>query len=133
MSVVILPKPTKNALGKYGYYDVKNMKVKDRHEALLKGVKDVGYKTIVGRVNLIATYNKNNNPSLYILLKKDMDWMKKNLGEKYAKTMMPIKINTKVVNGVKRQLYKDPVKNRIFYRTRDSKTNKLVKRYVKSA
>ena len=36
-----------------------NMKKEQRHKTLTKAVKEEGYQSVVGRLNLVANYNKN--------------------------------------------------------------------------
>lgn len=79
-----LPTPTPGSLSKYGYFNLKSKLADVRRKALLRGVKDAGYATIVRRVNLIANYNKNSDPRLYKILRADIKWMQHNLKDKYS-------------------------------------------------
>ena len=81
-----LPIPVKGALGKYGYSNIAKTLARDRREALLKGVKDTDYATIIRRINLIANYNKNSNPQVFKRIKSDITWMQKQLAPTYAKS-----------------------------------------------
>ena len=81
-----LPIPVKGALGKYGYSNIAKTLARDRREALLKGVKDTDYATIIRRINLIANYNKNSNPEVFKRIKSDITWMQKQLAPTYSKS-----------------------------------------------
>ena len=81
----VLPKPVAGNLSKYGYFDVKHTPASIRREALLRGVRDAGYATIMRRVNLVANFNKNN-PPLHKIFRSDMAWMQKNLAPIYSKS-----------------------------------------------
>ncbi len=81
----VLPVPVKGNLTKYGYFKVKNTTAKVRRAALLKGVKDAGYATIIRRVNLVANYNKRSDPKVHQIMRNDIAWMQKNLASKYSK------------------------------------------------
>ena len=80
----VLPKPIKGALGQYGYTNIKRTPATVRRQALTKAVKDAGYATIMQRVNLVATYNKNSQPEVHRRMKSDITWMRRHLGPVYS-------------------------------------------------
>lgn len=124
----VLPTPVKGSLGQYGYKNVKNTPVKTRHDALEKGVKDVGYATIIRRVNLIANYNKNTNPAVYDILRKDIGWMQKKLGPEYAKSYKKESKGAKKGSGSKKSKPKKASKgSKKSNPKKASKTSKMVK------
>jgi hypothetical protein len=64
-------------LGKHGYKDVKNLTIKKRHEALDKAIDDYGAQTVLKKLGLIKTYNKNKNPIFITKLRDNMKWTRK--------------------------------------------------------
>ena len=136
----VLPKPTAGNLSKYGYSNVKNTKAAVRRAALLKGVKDAGYATIIRRVNLIANYNKLSDPTVHRIMRSDIAWMQKNLVQKYSKTAKRkasrrasrkklLRAGTKSIGGRSRQLYHVPGSTKKFYQYR-KKNGGMGRRYV---
>lgn len=92
----VLPIPKKGSLGKYGYYNILKTSATKRREAILKGVKDTSYATIIRRINLIANFNKSNE-DLYKRLKSDILWMQKKLAVDYSKNALKATDNMTVV------------------------------------
>ena len=66
-----------DGLGKYGYFNLKNLSKDDRKEALNKALKD-GFKPVplLRRLVAIATLNKNLNPNLHDIIMEDVDWLR---------------------------------------------------------
>lgn len=105
----VLPKPTINGLGKYGYKDVKKMLARDRHTALEKGVKKEGILPITRRLNLISNYTKNSDPKFYKILQSDINWVNKHLKKEIKAGKHQMK------NGEIRQLYRLPKSTSKYY------------------
>lgn len=67
----------KGVLGQYGYEDIKNMTADARHKALGRAVRANNGLEIFQRVNALAILNKNTNPSMATLARRDANWIKK--------------------------------------------------------
>lgn len=67
----------KGTLGKYGYKTKFN--TIDRHEALRKAVVGESYSTVVKKLNAVAILQRRTNPNVYNILRRDMEWVQKNL------------------------------------------------------
>lgn len=127
-SARILPKPVKGNLGKYGYANVKNKAAGKRHTALMKGVRDAGYATIVRRLNLIANFTKTSDPVANRIYRSDIKWLQTNAKKRYsvagtrrgASGITGIsKAGTYIDrNGRRHQLYRSKGAARKFYRYR---------------
>lgn len=76
---VILPKPKKAVLEKYGYKMSKP--ASDRHQAVVKAAKDKGYREIIRHMNEIAVLMKNSNPGGSETLRADMEYLRKHRTE----------------------------------------------------
>lgn len=137
----VLPKPRKNALGKYGY--TLSKLAGDRRVALRKAVDTESYATIIRRINLIANYTKNSDPKSHRKYRLDIAWIQKNLCRKYSKRPKncnrsarkrrnhnEIKIGKyKTRDGRQRQLYRLSGRKSKYYKIR--KDGKIVKIYVR--
>ena len=68
-------------LGKYGYKDVTNLTIMQRHRALMRAVRDNNYlyaiRALVGRSNLLI----RTNPVVSKIFKKDQEWLSKKYKE----------------------------------------------------
>ncbi len=54
----------------------------ERHAALERSVREDGYATTVRRLNILATYSKNDNPGLHRITIEDRNWLEKEHGRK---------------------------------------------------
>jgi len=68
----------KGSLTKLGYSMSKSSQ--SRHVALGKAVRKYGYRSVMGKVNALYVFNKNNNPSLAKKASSDKKWLKKTYG-----------------------------------------------------
>lgn len=67
----------KGTLSNFGYSS--KIQAKKRKEALTEAVKNIGYGIVVKKLNAISILNKNTNPKISEIFKKDMNWVQKNL------------------------------------------------------
>jgi hypothetical protein len=66
-----------DTLGKHGYKDVKTLTKDDRHRALLRAIAEFGTTYVIRKLNVLAIYNKNKNPSLSKLFRDDIRFVQK--------------------------------------------------------
>lgn len=66
----------KNGLGKFGYDDVVNLSIRQRHIALKKALKVLKPLSVFRRLIAIATLNKNTNPKISKIFRDDAEWIK---------------------------------------------------------
>lgn len=64
-------------LGRYGYYDVKNMSALARHRALSAAIRAKGSLEVIRRLNALATLQKNTHPTLSKKIRADQRWASK--------------------------------------------------------
>lgn len=72
----------KGTLGKYGYYNVINLSLKQRRLALKKAIKDLSALTVWRKLNAISVYNRNTNPKVSNIFNIDKNWVKNNYSMK---------------------------------------------------
>lgn len=72
---------TKGDLTRFGYKGVDDLSISQRHEALDKAVKKYGYLPVIKKLNAIYLLNRNTNPKVSKIFKKDQEWVSK----KYSK------------------------------------------------
>jgi len=65
------------AMSKFGYHDLKNKTVKQRHDSLRKAIAAVGYDKVMKRVNVLQVLDKSTDRKIAKIAKADVDWMKK--------------------------------------------------------
>jgi hypothetical protein len=67
----------KNVLSKYGYENIENLSINQRHESLKKALDNkIKPLSIYRRLIALATLNKNLNPLLYDIFIADTEWLK---------------------------------------------------------
>ena len=66
----------KDVLGKYGYSNIKSLSNTERHSALRDALKKIKPLSVYRRLIALATLNKNRDEELFIILRKDADWIK---------------------------------------------------------
>ena len=66
----------KDVLGKYGYSNVKSLTNTERHSALRDAIKKIKPLSVYRRLIALATLNKNRDEELFIILRKDAEWIK---------------------------------------------------------
>jgi len=82
-------------LSSYGYTDLHNLTVKERHDALEKAIKAFSSKSehdaavkIMRRLNYLFVLTRNSQPKLGKILEADRNWIgKKYLGKDYSLSM----------------------------------------------
>lgn len=79
----VLPRPTKGELSKFGYYDLKYKSDRARQMALHRAIKVYGYRTVMGKVNLIRNYNKNYF-LMHNIMSRDVEWLKQKMKPRYG-------------------------------------------------
>ncbi len=62
-------------LSRFGYHA--DSSLQSRHRALLRAARAEGFRPIIGRLNLIATYSKNRTPRYSRIFKADQRWLSK--------------------------------------------------------
>jgi hypothetical protein len=70
----------KGELAKYGYTNVLNMTVSERHKALDKAVNEFGSLSVFRKLNAVAIYLKRTSPSSSRIFKEDMNYIRKKFG-----------------------------------------------------
>lgn len=68
---------TKGKLRKYGY--AIRSPAGERRRSLRRASNEYGALSVFKKLNVLITFNKNNNPSLADAFKRDRDWVKRNL------------------------------------------------------
>jgi hypothetical protein len=66
----------KDVLGKYGYSNIKSLSNTERHSVLRNALKKIKPLSVYRRLIALATLNKNKDEELFIILRKDADWIK---------------------------------------------------------
>jgi hypothetical protein len=131
----VLPKLKKGALSKYGLHNLEDMTIENRMKGYEKAIKVEGYAPLVARLNVLAIYTKNSNPSFHKLIKNDMKRIKRKLAPIYSKTMKvkenkEVKAgNYKTRDGKKRQLYRLQNSKAKYYKYKGV-DGKMKKRYI---
>jgi hypothetical protein len=66
-----------HVLSKYGYHNILNLTERQRHNALMKALKDnIKPVSLLRRVNALAILQKNTNPELSNILREDIDYIR---------------------------------------------------------
>ena len=66
----------KNELGQFGYVNIKDLSIKERHIALKKAIKHLKPLSVFRKVVAIATLHKKTDKKLHDLLMDDSHWIK---------------------------------------------------------
>lgn len=66
----------KKGLSEFGYKDITNLPSAKRHSILLEALRNKNPLSVYRRLVALSLLNKNKNPKLSQLLKKDSDWVK---------------------------------------------------------
>ncbi len=72
----------KGELTKYGYKNVLELSVADRHAALQKAIAEYGSLGVWRKLNAVAVYTKRTLPHISKIFKADMDWIRAKFGIK---------------------------------------------------
>lgn len=67
----------KGELGKYGYKDVKSLKIKQRRKSLNNATNEYGAPKILKKIGLLKTFQKNKNPQVASIYGNNMKWLRK--------------------------------------------------------
>lgn len=73
----------KGELSKFGYYKVKDMKVKDRKSSLKLAVKEFGAMMLVKKLGALRTYLKNTSPDSSQIYYQDQKWIRKTYDDQF--------------------------------------------------
>ena len=100
----------KDVLGKYGYSNIKSLSNTERHSAIRNALKKIKPLSVYRRLIALATLNKNKDEELFIILRKDADWIKtqdvyiksKNIKKISKKRDSKIKSSKKASNSSKK-------------------------------
>lgn len=65
----------KGLLIKYGYHNVTQLTLQERHQALTKAIKAYGTLSVSRKLNAVYVYNRKTNPSHARIFKADRDWV----------------------------------------------------------
>jgi hypothetical protein len=68
----------KGTLSKFGYSKINDLTLTQRKEALHKALQQLKPITIFKKLNAVSTLNKNTNPPLSKMFKRDANWVKSN-------------------------------------------------------
>ena len=66
----------KGTLGQFGYENVKNLTVSQRHTALSRAVKNMNPLSVFRKLKAIRLVNGNKDPALAEIFNKDASWVK---------------------------------------------------------
>jgi len=69
----------KGLLIKYGYHNVAQRTLQERHLALTKAIKAYGTLSVSRKLNAVYVYNRKTNPFVARIFKADRDWVLKML------------------------------------------------------
>lgn len=64
-------------LRKYGYFNVKNIKISKRRHALSNAIDEYGGQMLLKKLNALRVYQKNTNPKISSIFHQDMRWLRK--------------------------------------------------------
>jgi len=64
----------KGLLIKFGYQNVTQLSLQERHEALTKAIRAYGPLSVFRKLNAVYVYNRKTNPSHSRIFKIDRDW-----------------------------------------------------------
>ena len=64
----------KGLLIKFGYQNVTQLSLQERHEALKKAIRAYGPLSVFRKLNAVYVYNRKTNPSHSRIFKIDRDW-----------------------------------------------------------
>jgi len=88
---VIIPISSSGEMGAYGYRNLKELSINDRHRALEKMIEKESIKlqisreekirSIIARLNALSIVTKNRNPKLSSIFRKDQQWLSRKLDE----------------------------------------------------
>ena len=67
----------KGELTKYGYENVNRLSTRKRRNILKKCVQEYGALSVFRKLNAVYVYNRNTNPVISDIFRKDRDWVKK--------------------------------------------------------
>jgi hypothetical protein len=67
----------KGLLIKYGYHNVTDLSLQERHSALTKAIRAYGALSVSRKLNAVYVYNRKTNPSHAKIFKADRDWVLK--------------------------------------------------------
>ena len=65
----------RGTLGQYGYRQVKNKSVQERHAALQRAVKGLGARRVAELIQGAAVFSKNNSPDSTRAFNADLKWL----------------------------------------------------------
>jgi hypothetical protein len=66
----------KGLLIKFGYQNVTQLSLQERHEALKKAIRSYGPLSVFRKLNAVYVYNRKTNPSHSRIFKTDRDWVR---------------------------------------------------------
>lgn len=66
----------KDALKKYGYYDINNLTLSQRRRAIKRALADIEPLPLFRRLNALRVLQKNTNPNLSKKFQEDAEWLK---------------------------------------------------------
>ena len=69
----------KGLLAKFGYHNVTQLSLQERHEALKKAIQAYGPLSVFRKLNAVYVYNRKTNPFVARIFKADRDWTLKML------------------------------------------------------
>jgi len=72
----------KDVLSKYGYQNIRQMKLSSRRRALSRAIKYIKPLSVLRRINALYVLNKNQNPKLAQTLRNDFKWLQNKYYEK---------------------------------------------------
>ena len=66
----------KGLLTKFGYQNVTQLPLEQRHSALAKAIRAYGPLSVFRKLNAVYVYNRKTNPSHSKIFKTDRDWVR---------------------------------------------------------
>ncbi len=94
-------------LAKYGYSNVTEMSVSDRHKCLNKAIKAYGASSVIKKLNSVYLLNRNTNKKLSKIFKSDRSWVSSRLEKgELSRTKMPRKSIKKTRKSMKKSVRK---------------------------
>jgi hypothetical protein len=86
---VIIPISSSGEMAEYGYYNVKSLTVKERHDAIERMIEkeskrlqisqEEKIRSIILRLNALAIVTKNRNPKVSKIFREDQQWLSRKL------------------------------------------------------
>lgn len=77
----VIPPLRHGTLSKYGYHNVADLTVAERHRALEKAIKGLSHATVIHKLSAVAVLQRNTNPRMSRIFQIDQRWVSRQLAK----------------------------------------------------